>query len=78
MATIKPSWTMPDPPQQTCSDCGNQLSIPVAIDTGDGWLLAWDCPKDCGMDDEPMIDIWPFVENTANWMDLEKAGFDVP
>mgnify|MGYP001575745007 CR=1 FL=1 len=79
-ATIRPDWKMPESPVgKICPECGEKIE-PIAHNTGDGWFLGWQCEGGiCATDklEDGMIDVWPFVEETANWRDLQDAGFTI-
>lgn len=78
-AHIKPGWKLPKPPDVECDLCNKKVSIPLAYDTGEGWALQWECPDRCGCVEEYMDDetSWPFVEDSANAIDFEAAGFEI-
>ncbi len=59
---------------KTCTTCGALLNK-VAVDTGDGWLLTWEC-KECGCDEDDFID-WPFGEEALSVNDLIRRGYEV-
>lgn len=72
-ATIAPGWSLSEKP--ICPVCGRKTRA-VALHTGDVWLLFWDC--ECADLDETDLAIdWPFVEDWANSVDMEAAGFQV-
>lgn len=75
--TVKHNWKLPEHPKEPCSICGKVISIPYVYDTGDGWLLGWDCEDECGWDENFMEgeDAWPFVDDTAGIEDFRKLGF---
>jgi hypothetical protein len=74
-AILKPDWEMPEPPEEPCRFCREPIDEPVAVHTGDGWFLCWDCRSGCGLDGYPIE--WPFAENWATSKDFEAIGFDV-
>ena len=74
-ATIASNWKMPvSPVGEKCPECGDVIE-PIAHDTGDGWFLGWHCSSGCCEPIEDGMDSWPFVEETANWRDLQNIGF---
>jgi hypothetical protein len=74
-AHLKPGYN-PKPPGLKCSDCEQPFEQKVAVDTGEGWYLYWECKNECGTSDGPMIEEWPFIEAFANSYDFEAAGFE--
>lgn len=69
-ATIRSDWSLPD---KTCPTCGVKLQA-TACDIDGAWALMWECENDCV--DDLVID-WPFIEDWANAVDLEAAGFEI-
>ena len=77
--SAKAGWTLPT---KDCPTCGEPL-MASAYDTGEGWLLQWECDKGCletllgegraGEDGMPEID-WPFDAEHAYWFDMEHVG----
>jgi len=65
-----------DPPDVWCDDCGELLDRKIAHNTGDGWLLAWECPNYCGSA-EAFIEDWPFKRDYVWTKDLEAVGFEI-
>lgn len=83
VAHLKPGWKMPMSPSAACPYC-KQRVIPVAVSTGDGWALYWDCESGCEpFADQPGAGIiegesaWPFVDDFAKASDWERIGFKV-
>ena len=58
-----------------CPECGS-LMHKLAIDTGDGWALQWECDEEPG---DHLIDMdWPFLpDDIKTAKDLERFGFDL-
>jgi len=78
MATVRPDWKMPDPPDISCPWCRRRCTTPIAFDEGDEWLFFWDCSEMHGEVPETMdmwIGIWPFEDDYANRQDMEALGF---
>lgn len=74
-ATVDSNWKMPSAPVgEKCQECGAKIE-PIAHNTGDGWFLGWHCSSGCCEPIEDGMDVWPFVEDTANWRDLQTIGF---
>ena len=75
IAHRKPGWKLPKPPDIECDMCEQKASKAIAVDTGEGWALMWECKNECGCINE-YLDEWPFVEDKANSYDMEAAGFE--
>ena len=81
--SVKESWSLPTAPR--CPEC-NAIALPVALNTGDGWALGWDCSNTCGPDafawddgDEGLGEPpgWPFYSDYADSDDFSNAGFQI-
>jgi hypothetical protein len=59
---------------QKCPMCGS-LMHKIAIDTGDGWLLEWEC-DDCDYSTEDGYP-WPYGEEILTGDELWERGFVV-
>lgn len=65
----------PAPPKTRCPLCGEPTNILSALDTGDGWMIFWDCENGCGEGDA--AEWFPFVFGWANSKDMRRAGIEV-
>jgi len=66
-------------PQPTgiCGYCGKPYDRIIAIDTGDGFELSFECENYCGWC-EPIVGFWPFWFGAwATVSDFERAGIEV-
>jgi hypothetical protein len=70
--SLKPGWALPE---KNCPECGVKMR-PIALWTGDGWWLGWDCENTCSEAEGLPIE-WPFGDGWATPLDLESAGFEV-
>jgi hypothetical protein len=59
---------------QKCPICGLPMNK-IAIDTGDGWLLEWEC-KGCDYSTEDGYP-WPYGDEILTAAQLEHRGFEV-
>lgn len=79
-AHVRPGWKPPAPPDIVCPSCGGKPTKMIIYNTGDGWLMSWECDKYCGgMEEEAMMtkeSDWPFVEDAARAEDFEALGFE--
>ena len=76
MPTVREDWKSEPPTNIVCEDCGSVLVKKIAVWTGDGWELYWECDNDCG---SLMKDIdWPFgYDELADADDLSALGFTI-
>jgi hypothetical protein len=67
----------PEPPAQLCDVCHKPYTRIIAVYTGEGWALEWECDNGCGWC-VPLEDWWPFMFGAyCGWRDLERAGIEV-
>jgi hypothetical protein len=69
---VAPNW---ERPTRVCPTCEVLMDL-VAVDTGDGWDLIFECPA-CLDQSESIIDDWPFSRDWASPEDWQKIGVRV-
>lgn len=61
---------------EVCPDCGSPMHK-IAIGTGDGWELDWDCDAEPGMHEVKEVE-WPAaLGDYATSKDLMRLGFEI-
>jgi hypothetical protein len=68
----------PPAPDRRCGSCGEPLDQIMAIDTGDGWAIFWECKNYCGWEEANIEDWWPYLFRAwCKAKDLERVGIEV-
>ncbi len=67
----------PPLPAKFCGVCSESYTRIIAIETGDGWSMDWECENECGWT-EPIVGWWPFwFDAWAGPKDFRKIGIEV-
>ncbi len=64
-------------PKEMCN-CGKPADRLIAHNTGDEWLVAWECPNYCGwMEEHTPVGFWPWIRDEVWGDDWEAVSVEV-